>query len=139
MRISDWSSDVCSSDLNVEPSLAARREHSRRKIDKNLHRWLGSVTPEQDKLLRTWEDARAADVAPQWLAFRQRWRAELATTMAARHTQDFCPGLEALVSDGETRWTPDQQQLFADNRRNWTRLPVRPAPRWGPAKQTHFT
>src|SRR3546814_20095338 len=108
MRISDWSSDVCSSDLNVEPSLAARREHSRRKIDKNLHRWLGSVTPEQDKLLRTWEDARAADVATQWLAFRLRSRAEMATTLAARQTPAFCSPLAALVRDGDTLWTYDQ-------------------------------
>src|SRR3546814_13847479 len=75
--------------------------------------------------MRTWEDARAADVAPQWLAFRQRWRAELATTLAARHTQDFCPRLEALVRDSDTLWTPDQQQLLADNHRHWTRLLVR--------------
>src|SRR3546814_17251746 len=32
MRISDWSSDVCSSDLDRGPSCGRRRSHARRRI-----------------------------------------------------------------------------------------------------------
>lgn len=61
----------------------------------------------------------------QWLAFRQRWRTELAAILAERHGSDFCPRLEALIRDGDTLWTLRQQQMFADNRRHWTQLFVR--------------
>src|SRR3546814_18921039 len=62
MRISDWSSDVCSSDLRDHPVVRGRRQHSRGRADPQRdYRSRSTITP---AVLRLLEAMSREDVEP---------------------------------------------------------------------------
>lgn len=102
----------------VEPPEDEQRAQAERELIKGMHRWLGELTPQQRSQARAWNAARPLTAA-DWLAFRQRWRDELAQTLADRRHEAFCPRLRALLVDGGALQTAEQRARSADNRRRW--------------------
>jgi hypothetical protein len=111
----------------IEPGDAAVRKFNLKALEKSLRRNFGALTPGQQAQLREHSDARPS-IAPEWLAYRQRRRAELATLLGQRQAADFCPALTALLLDGERLWTDEQKQAFAADRAQWLALWAELAP-----------
>src|SRR3546814_6996987 len=103
MRISDWSSDVCSSDLPV--GIAAAQPLERAEVDAHLilvgrHVFRHAVLPE-DGVLEVQEVARkrSRDVHPP--IFLRHGRGQAEETMIARTPRDDCrrpKGIRRIVS-----------------------------------------
>src|SRR3546814_11169099 len=106
MRISDWSSDVCSSDLPV--GIAAAQPLERAEVDAHLilvgrHVFRHAVLPE-DGVLEVQEVARkrSRDVNPP--IFLRHGRGQAEETMIARRSEGRRGGKEC-GSTGRSRWT----------------------------------
>ncbi len=111
----------------IEPDAAAVRKFNLKALEKSLRRNFGALTPEQRARLRERNNARPS-IAPAWLAYRQRRRAELATILEQRQSADFCPALTGLLLDGEALWTDEQKKVFAADRAQWLALFAELAP-----------
>ncbi len=111
----------------IEPTDAAVRKFNLKTLEKSLRRNFGALTPAQQARLRERNNARPS-IAPEWLAYRQRWRAELATILEQRQSADFCPALTGLLLDGETLWTEEQKEAFTADRAQWLALFAELAP-----------
>lgn len=105
----------------VDRAAEQRLAESNRQFLRQLRRWLGSLTPEQRKLVGDW-NAQRTSVNGEWLAYRLTWRETVAGYLNARDNDAFCPGITALITDGTTLLTETQEKAFAANHEEWLRL-----------------
>jgi hypothetical protein len=124
-------------DDEVDLPEAKLRKKAERSLSKTLRQWLGELTPAQQQTVHAWNDMRP-QVAAQWLAFRRRWRDELAATLAQRGGSEFCPRLQRLITASDSLWTAQQQRDFAANRQSWLQLFATLAPTLTQAQREHL-
>src|SRR3546814_5357533 len=114
MRISDWSSDVCSSDLSARPSAAASdvfpgAPHRRgaARIKSSLDRWPTPIRPAQSKgksmtvNIRNWQELKK----PSNLEIKAGSDGKRKATFVAR-SEERRVGKEC-VSTCRSRWSPN--------------------------------
>src|SRR3546814_13703746 len=97
MRISDWSSDVCSSDLMVDEAVASLGVLAARAEEDKIKALLGGEADGNDCYIEVHAGAGGTE--------SQDW-AEMLQRMYMRRSEERRVGKEC-VSTGRSRWSPD--------------------------------
>lgn len=108
-------------DEQIEPDPDVVRKIALKDLEKTLRRNLGGLDPAQRKQIREWHGARPS-IARDWLAYRLRWRDELAAALKKRKEAAFCDRITALLFDGDALWTEAQRKTFDADRTQWLQM-----------------
>jgi hypothetical protein len=106
----------------VKPSPPKLRRQYARAMTKNLERWTGSLTSEQERAVERWSEDVAL-IGEERLAVRRAWQTRLLA--ALQHRQDRArlePEVRALFVDFERQRTPAYQRQWEHNLRLAKRL-----------------
>lgn len=79
----------------LEPSPTEQQAEARKRMRRNLERWVGALDAEQARRLEAFADTRPARWSA-WIAQRERWRARLAEAFAQPRDALFCAALQPL-------------------------------------------
>lgn len=80
----------------LDPPVAQIRKDARKRIRKNLTRWVGSLSPAQEAMLGAWSERRPQRYG-EWIAERRRWRDRLASLLDQRAQPQFCEQFRSLL------------------------------------------
>src|SRR3546814_19638422 len=100
MRISDWSSDVCSSDLVLPPEVIAKRKHG---FGMPIRHWITADTPVRKAVAQALEGLKGRGIVQP--AFIDRLLADGAGPVAGERSEERRVGKEC-VSTCRSRWSP---------------------------------
>jgi hypothetical protein len=123
----------------VKPTPAKLRREYARAMAKNLERWIGSLTSEQERAVERWSEDIAL-IGEERLAVRRAWQTRL---MAALQNRQDHARLEqevrALFVDFERQRTPAYQRQWEHNLRLAKRLILQVQALLTARQRTHLT
>lgn len=119
-------------------SVAEQQELAAEKLQKNLRRWLGSVSAEQTQRIRAWASSRQYGPALWQAYYQKKWTDDFAAVLAMRQQPDFPDRLGKLFFEPGVRGDDAIIALQAHNRRVWTALMSDLSATLSAAQRKHF-
>ena len=123
----------------VKPSAPQRRRAYARAMTKNLERWVGSLTSEQERAVERWSEDIAL-IGEERLAVRRAWQTRLLAALQDRHDRvRLEQEVRALFVDFERERTPVYQRQWEHNLRLTKRLILQVHASLVAHQRTHLT
>lgn len=106
---------------NLDLGIKGLQKQSERNMSKNVKRWIGSLSNEQEARIRDWaHDRRYA--GDQWVRYQESWAERFAGALAERRQPGFEQKLAELLQDVRVPEKEPLGRLQAANRRAWIAL-----------------
>jgi hypothetical protein len=134
-RMAEHREERAQDDAELDP--AERRKRTAKNMHKNLKRWLGSVSPEQNAYVEAWVAARRSDPA-LWQRNDEQWAAAFADLLAARAQPDFDARLRGLLTDPGLPGSGAVRELQNHNQKVFVELISDLSGTLSPAQREHF-
>ena len=94
------------------------RDEAREQMAKNLKRWVGSLTREQERRIRDWSTERQY-AGTVWHQYQEAWASAFTDTLAHRRDPDFEQRLSALFDNARVPYSEEMEKVQRHNRKAW--------------------
>ena len=98
-----------------------RREFFRDKVHDTLKDWLGSVTDEQEEMIRTWSATRR-DTTDGWLDNRRKWRLKFMELLNNRQTASYMADMSIFLLKPRNIHSSTYSKAVLENRHQFARF-----------------
>jgi hypothetical protein len=101
---------------SVDPPLTELRQEHIRRMETQLERWIGELSPAQQRLVSDWS-TDFVPIGAERLGAREHWQGELRRLLQQRaDTPGFRQDLSRLLAQPERYWTVGYRQKIETNR-----------------------
>jgi hypothetical protein len=94
------------------------RQEAEKQMTRNLKRWVGSLTPEQERRVRKWAAERAY-AGTIWFQYQEAWASAFTAVLQHRRQPDFAERLTELFGQGRVPYGDEMAKVQAHNRQAW--------------------
>jgi len=94
------------------------RADATERMERNLKRWLGSLTREQKQRIRRWASERAY-AGSIWQQYQEAWASAFTEVLAHRREAGFEEKLSALFDNARVPYGEEMAKVQAHNRHAW--------------------
>jgi len=106
-----------SADLTAEEL----REEAQKQMTKNLKRWIGPLTRDQERRVRDWSHERQY-AGTVWHQYQEAWASAFTETLAHRRDPDFRQRLSVMFDNARVPYSEDMEKVQKHNRQAWIGL-----------------
>lgn len=97
------------------------REEAQDQMARNLKRWVGSLTREQERRIRDWSSERQY-AGTVWHQYQEAWASAFTETLAHRRDPDFQQRLSVLFDNARVPYSEELEKVQQHNRASWIGL-----------------